>query len=264
LLVLERFRHVAIDDPERQALRDRGLADSGFADQDRIVLGPARQHLDRAADFIITANHRIELAFACGLCQIAGIFLERIETLLGAGAVGSPALADVINGLIQCLRGQPGIGQNLRGLAEDSIASAINNRSTVTKLSPAFFAASSAVWKYLSPSAATDRAGRCRHLLWASLASAASLARRTSPVDRRRVRSARMPCPDHHPSAPSAGAQARTAGALRPRHGLCRLDETANAFRVFFNIHALLLYMSRPLRRATVGSGQAPDCGKPY
>ncbi len=39
LLVAQAFRHVAIDDAQRQALDDGGLADAGFADQDRIVLG---------------------------------------------------------------------------------------------------------------------------------------------------------------------------------------------------------------------------------
>ena len=43
---------------------DRGLADAGLADQHRIVLGPAGEHLDRAADFLVAADHRVELAVA--------------------------------------------------------------------------------------------------------------------------------------------------------------------------------------------------------
>ena len=39
LLVVEAFRHVAVDDAQRQALDDRGLADARLADQHRIVLG---------------------------------------------------------------------------------------------------------------------------------------------------------------------------------------------------------------------------------
>ena len=39
LLVLEAFRHVAVDDAQRKAFRNRGLADAGLADQHRIVLG---------------------------------------------------------------------------------------------------------------------------------------------------------------------------------------------------------------------------------
>ena len=62
LLVLQAFRHVAVDDAQRQALRDRRLADAGLADQHRIVLGAARQHLDGAADFFVAADDRVELA----------------------------------------------------------------------------------------------------------------------------------------------------------------------------------------------------------
>ena len=61
-LSLQAFRHVAVDDAQRQALDDRRLADAGLADQHRIVLGAARQHLDGAADFLVAADHRIELA----------------------------------------------------------------------------------------------------------------------------------------------------------------------------------------------------------
>ena len=67
--------HVAVDDAQRQALDDRRLADAGLADQDRIVLGSARQHLDGAADLFVAADDRVELAPAGGLGQVAGIFL---------------------------------------------------------------------------------------------------------------------------------------------------------------------------------------------
>ncbi len=76
-LSLRRFRHVAIDDAQRQAFDDRRLADAGLADQHRIVLGAARQNLDRAADFVVAADDRIELALAGFAGQIAGIFLQR-------------------------------------------------------------------------------------------------------------------------------------------------------------------------------------------
>ena len=41
-LVLEPLGHVAADDPLGEALDDGRLADAGLADQDRVVLGPAR------------------------------------------------------------------------------------------------------------------------------------------------------------------------------------------------------------------------------
>ena len=86
LLVLQALRHVAVDDALRQALDDGGLADAGLADQHRIVLGAARQHLDGAADFLVAADHRIELAVARGLREVAGIFLQRVIGVLGRRA----------------------------------------------------------------------------------------------------------------------------------------------------------------------------------
>ena len=61
-LVLDAVGHVAVGDAQREALGDRGLADAGLADQHRIVLGPAGEHLDRAADFLVAADDRVELA----------------------------------------------------------------------------------------------------------------------------------------------------------------------------------------------------------
>ncbi len=58
----KRFRDVAIDDAQRQAFGDGGLAHARFADQNRIVLGAAGQHLDGAADFLVAPDHRIEFA----------------------------------------------------------------------------------------------------------------------------------------------------------------------------------------------------------
>ena len=63
-LVLQRLGHVAGHDALREALDDRGLADAGLADQDGVVLRAARQHLDRPADLLVAADHRVELALA--------------------------------------------------------------------------------------------------------------------------------------------------------------------------------------------------------
>ena len=76
---LERFRHFAVDDALRQAFDDRGLAHAGFADQHRVVLGAALQHLDGAADFVVAADHRIELALAGALGQVDGVFFQRLR-----------------------------------------------------------------------------------------------------------------------------------------------------------------------------------------
>jgi hypothetical protein len=71
-----RFSHrlyglVAPDDPLRQSLHDSGLADTRLSDQHGIVLCPAREHLNRAANFLVAPDDRIELALPCGFGQIA-------------------------------------------------------------------------------------------------------------------------------------------------------------------------------------------------
>ena len=116
LLVLEALRHVALHDAVRQPLDDGRLADAGLADQHRIVLGAARQHLDGAPDLLVAADHRIELAFGGGLGEVAGVALQRIIGLLGAGRIGGAALAQIVDGGVEVLRGQAGIGEDARGL----------------------------------------------------------------------------------------------------------------------------------------------------
>ena len=97
LLVLEALRHVAVDDAQREALDDRRLADAGLADQDRVVLRAPRQNLDGAADLLVAADHRVELAVARRLGEVAGIFLQRVVGVLGRRVVGGAALAERVD-----------------------------------------------------------------------------------------------------------------------------------------------------------------------
>src|SRR6266545_3490828 len=60
--VLQGLRHLALDDPLRQPLHDRRLADAGLADQHRVVLGAPAEHLHDPLDFLLPADHRIQLA----------------------------------------------------------------------------------------------------------------------------------------------------------------------------------------------------------
>ena len=77
-LVLEPFRHVAAHDARRQAFDDGRLADAGFADQHRVVLGTPRQHLDDATDLLVAPDDRIELALAGELGEVATVAFERL------------------------------------------------------------------------------------------------------------------------------------------------------------------------------------------
>ncbi len=75
-LVLQALGHVAAHDALCQALDDGGLADARLADQHRIVLGAAGEHLDDPADLLVAADDRVELALARELGQVAAVLLE--------------------------------------------------------------------------------------------------------------------------------------------------------------------------------------------
>jgi len=76
LLVLERLGHLALDDGLGQPLDDRGLADARLADEHGVVFGPAGEHLHDPLDFLLPADHRVELALAGGLRQVATELVE--------------------------------------------------------------------------------------------------------------------------------------------------------------------------------------------
>ena len=76
LLAVERLGHVAADDVGGEAFDDRGLADAGLADQHRVVLGAARQHLHDALDLLLAPDHRVELLVARELREVATELVE--------------------------------------------------------------------------------------------------------------------------------------------------------------------------------------------
>ena len=95
-LALEALGHVALDDALGEALHDRGLADARLADQDGVVLGAAREHLDHAAHLVVAADHRVELARLGERRQIAPELGERAVALLGVGGRGRLAAAQIL------------------------------------------------------------------------------------------------------------------------------------------------------------------------
>jgi len=68
-----------------QALDDGRLADPGLADQDRVVLGTTREHLDDPADLTVSADDGVELAVARGGGQIDAVLLQGVVRRLGVG-----------------------------------------------------------------------------------------------------------------------------------------------------------------------------------
>src|SRR5262249_2041517 len=63
--------------------------------------------------FLVAADHRVELALASVLGEVAGVFLERIVLIFGAGALGGAALAQFGYGLLELLAGEAGLLQNV-------------------------------------------------------------------------------------------------------------------------------------------------------
>ena len=104
---LQRLRHFLVDDALSQSFDDRGLADAGFADQHRVVLRAPLQDLDRAADLVVAADHRIELALLRALGQVDRVFLQRLALAFGFGAVDRRATAHRIDAASSALRFTP-------------------------------------------------------------------------------------------------------------------------------------------------------------
>ncbi len=109
-LVAQDLGHVTGDDAAGEAFNDGGLADAGFADEDWVVLGAAREDLDDAANLFIAADDGVELAAACQLGHVFRVLFEGLEFCFGilighalASANGAEALEDgVIGGSDRC------------------------------------------------------------------------------------------------------------------------------------------------------------------
>ncbi len=79
---LEHVGNLAVHDAPREPFGDRGLADAGIADEQRVVLLAPAQHLDGAADLGFAADQRVDLALARLLVEVDAIGVERITLLL--------------------------------------------------------------------------------------------------------------------------------------------------------------------------------------
>ena len=77
-----------------QALDDGGLADAGLADEHRVVLGAAGQHLHDALDLALAPDDRVELLLARELGEVATELVEHERAATGCRlAAGAGARA---------------------------------------------------------------------------------------------------------------------------------------------------------------------------
>ncbi len=114
-LLPQRLGDVAGGDAQRDPLDDGRLADARIADQHRVVLGAARQDLHRAADLLVAADDRIELAVAGQLGQVARVLRQRLVLPLGLGIGHALGAADLGQRLHEGLPADAGVLQRAAG-----------------------------------------------------------------------------------------------------------------------------------------------------
>ena len=107
----QRLRDVVVHDALRQALDNRGLAHPRLADQDRVVLAPARQHLDGLLDLVVAADDRVDPALAGHGCKVAAELVQRRRGRPAARAPGRGRAALAGQDPLQRLRSDPSRGQ---------------------------------------------------------------------------------------------------------------------------------------------------------
>ena len=82
------LRHVALGHAQREAFDDRGLAHTGFTDQDGVVLAAAGEDLDGLLDLLGTTDDRVDAALTGVVGQVAAELVER--GCLGRGLLRAP------------------------------------------------------------------------------------------------------------------------------------------------------------------------------
>ena len=80
LLAVKRFRNLIGSDCLCQTFNDCGLANTRLANKNRVVLGPAAEHLHDAFCFACTTDNWVELLFASELCEVATELIENCGT----------------------------------------------------------------------------------------------------------------------------------------------------------------------------------------
>ena len=80
LLILQSFRNITIYNPLCKPFHNRGLTNTGFTNQNRVILRLTGKDTNHIPDLLITADDRIKLLLSC--------FLHKILTVLLQGIIG--------------------------------------------------------------------------------------------------------------------------------------------------------------------------------
>ena len=82
----------------REPLDDGGLSHAGLTDENRVVLRTPLQYLYRAADLVVAAYDRVELAFLGPRREVDGVLLKGLPVLFGVGVGDGLAAPDLVDG----------------------------------------------------------------------------------------------------------------------------------------------------------------------
>ncbi len=97
LFAAQVFGYVAVHDAAGDTLCDGGFAHTRLADEDRVVLGPARKNLEYAAYLFVAADHGIEFPGTGHFVQVDGVLAQGVEYLFGGLAVDGASLAELLD-----------------------------------------------------------------------------------------------------------------------------------------------------------------------
>ena len=246
--VAQRVGDVAGDDALGEPLDDRGLADAGLADQHGVVLRAAREHLDHAADLVVAADHRVELALLGGLGEVAAVASRAPGTC--------PRGSGRSRGAGRAPPGPPRRAGRARRRRRScgSAASASSRCSVETYSSPIPRASSSARLSSSISARAERRAWRLASPVTVGSASAASFARRRtrsgSAPARRRTGTTMPPSCSSSASSRWGGATSglRRAPASRCAAARASWDLTVKRSACIENLSQCIARLERPSR----------------
>ena len=93
------FGDVAGDHALSQPFDHSGFTDAGFTNKHGVVLGAPGKHLHHAANFGVSANHGVELAFAGERCQVGSVLFKGLEGAFGVRGIHGAVSSYLGNGL---------------------------------------------------------------------------------------------------------------------------------------------------------------------
>ena len=98
LFASQAFGDVAVGYALRQAFHYGCFAHARLADEHGVVLSAAGEHLDGAADFLVSPDHGIELVLGGQAGEITGVAAESVKSCLWGGGSHTAAAANLADG----------------------------------------------------------------------------------------------------------------------------------------------------------------------